>query len=191
MFSAIWIGEQCRIVASLEFEHEYQPDEDGEYNQGEKKDEKMSTAYRLALSKPSSIAHRLTRSQELHKERMRLKTKQAIDDDIRRLRRQAIDEEDGKVNLVETKEASCNTTPVESTRSFKMGTDPVYTHNALNHRDTEVIIRTLETSSKEYNKISRLDKNIFKEECKEATSQCRPCLTVSNRRKAMRRKWSI
>ena len=45
-----------------------------------------------------------------------LKMKQAIDEDIRRL---------GRINLVETKEASCNTTPVECTRSFKMGTDPV------------------------------------------------------------------
>jgi hypothetical protein len=97
----------------------------------------------------------------------------------------------GQINQVETKDASCNTTAVDCTRSFKMGTDPLYTHTALNHRDTEVIIKTLEKSSKEYNKLSGLAKTIFKEDCKEATSTCIPCLSVSNRRKGMRRRWSI
>ena len=95
------LREQHRIVASLELEHEYQQVKDSEYNQVEKNDEKMN-------DKPTSTAYRLARSKELHEERVRLKMKQAIESDIRRLMRQAIDEEDGQINLVETKESKRN-----------------------------------------------------------------------------------
>jgi hypothetical protein len=117
--------------------------------------------------------------------------------------RQAIDDEQfindqllcssqfGRVNQVETKEASCNTSTFDCTRSFRIGTDPSYSHAAINHRDTEVIIKTLEKSSKEYNKMSRLAKISFKDECKETSSKCITCLAVSNRQKGLRRRWSI
>jgi hypothetical protein len=52
-----------------------------------------------------------------------------------------------ETNQVETKEASCNTSTIESNQSVMAEADPSYTHGFINHRDPEVVTKTFEKSS--------------------------------------------
>jgi hypothetical protein len=53
-----------------------------------------------------------------------------------------------ETNQVQTKGA-CNTSTIESNQSVMVGADPSYIHGFINHRDTEVVTKTIEKSSSE------------------------------------------
>jgi hypothetical protein len=52
-----------------------------------------------------------------------------------------------ETNQVETKEASCNTSTIESNQSFTEEADPFYTHGFINHRDPKVVTKKFEKSA--------------------------------------------
>ena len=85
-----------------------------------------------------------------------------------------------------------STTKVLSKRTFELGVDAEYTHDVLNHRSAECIMKTLENSTCEaYCKMSAFDKRIFEQHLEEVSRRCISCLASTNRRKVMRHKWSM
>ena len=90
----------------------------------------------------------------------------------------------------ESKDVGCNTHATEKKKTFTIGTDANYTHAVFNHRDSDVIMRTLENTDNDYHKLSKIDQAHFKEELQEVSHDCISCLAVSDRRKVMRRTWS-
>ena len=90
----------------------------------------------------------------------------------------------------ESKDVGCNTHATEKKKTFTIGTDANYTHAVFNHRDSDVIMRTLENTDNDYHKLSKIDQARFKEELQEVSHDCISCLAVSDRRKVMRRTWS-
>ena len=114
------LREQYRIVASLDLDDEPNQVEGDGHNQVE-----TNNAMPNDECKPKSFESRMAGARQAYNDRKwMIEMKRAIDDEI------------GRINQVETKDASCNITAVDCTRSFKIGTDPLYTHTALNHRDT-------------------------------------------------------